>query len=69
MANLKLSSSQAEAYERDGYVIVKNFVSSEEIHKLQEVAFSDGTMRKHSFDLNDQSGKKTKLTLWYSPGN
>ena len=26
-------------------------------------------MRKHAFDLNDQTGKKTKLTLWYKPGN
>ena len=26
-------------------------------------------MRKHAFDLNDQTGKKTKLTLWYTPGN
>ena len=26
-------------------------------------------MQKHAFDLNDQSGKKTKLTLWYTPGN
>ena len=26
-------------------------------------------LRKHAFDLNDQSGKKTKLTLWYTPGN
>ena len=69
MANLKLTSSHAEAYERDGYVIVRNFISPEEIQKLQEVAFSDGAMRKHAFDLNDQTGKKTKLTLWYSPGN
>jgi len=69
MSNFKLSSGQVEAYERDGYVIVRNFVSPEEIHRLQEVAFSDGILRKHAFDLNDQSGKKTKLTLWYSPGN
>lgn len=69
MANFQLTPSQVKSYERDGYVIVRNFISPEEIHKLQEVAFSDGAMRKHAFDLNDQSGKKTKLTLWYSPGN
>ncbi|SEM13697.1 Ectoine hydroxylase-related dioxygenase, phytanoyl-CoA dioxygenase (PhyH) family [Chitinophaga rupis] len=69
MANFKLTPSQAAAYEKDGYLIVRNFISSEELHKLQEVAFSDGNMHKHAFDLNDQSGKKTKLTLWYSPGN
>lgn len=69
MVNFKLTSKEAEAYESDGYVIVRNFISAEEMHKLQEVAFSDGAMRQHAFDLNDQTGKKTKLTLWYSPGN
>lgn len=69
MANFKLTQSQAEAYEKDGYIIVRNFISPEEMHRLQEVAFSDGAMRKHAFDLNDQTGKKTKLTLWYAPGN
>jgi ectoine hydroxylase-related dioxygenase (phytanoyl-CoA dioxygenase family) len=69
MTNIQLTTAQVAAYERDGYVIVKNFIAPGELQKLQEVAFSDGAMRKHAFDLNDQSGKKTKLTLWYSPGN
>ncbi|WP_217605558.1 phytanoyl-CoA dioxygenase family protein [Chitinophaga sp. GbtcB8] len=69
MANFKLTPSQAAAYEKDGYLIVRNFISLDELHKLQEVTFSDSNMHKHAFDLNDQSGKKTKLTLWYSPGN
>jgi hypothetical protein len=47
----------------------KDFLSNEEVKKLQDIAFEDGVMRKHAFDLNDQTGKKTKLTLWYKPGN
>jgi hypothetical protein len=27
------------------------------------------TCAEACFDLNDQSGKETKLTLWYVPGN
>ena len=26
-------------------------------------------MKDHAFDLNDQSGKKTRLTLWFTPGD
>jgi ectoine hydroxylase-related dioxygenase (phytanoyl-CoA dioxygenase family) len=26
-------------------------------------------MQKNALDLNDQSGKKTKLSLWFTPGN
>jgi len=69
MANFNLTNEQIASYQRDGYLVVKNFLSNEEIKKLQAIAFEDGVMRKHAFDLNDQTGKKTKLTLWYKPGN
>ena len=69
MSNFQLTAEQMVDYHTDGYVIVKNFLNEQEVKKLQDIAFDDGLMRKHAFDLNDQSGKKTKLTLWYSPGN
>lgn len=69
MSHFQLSQQQTEAYKKDGYVIVKNFLQEKEINKLYAIATGDDTLRKHAFDLNDQSGKKTKLTLWYTPGN
>jgi ectoine hydroxylase-related dioxygenase (phytanoyl-CoA dioxygenase family) len=69
MSNFQLSPQQTEAYKKDGFVIVKNFLQAKEIDKLYSVATGDDTLRKHAFDLNDQAGKKTKLTLWYTPGN
>ena len=69
MANFNLTTEQIATYHRDGCLVVKNFLSSEEVSKLQAIAFEDGVLRKHSFDLNDQTGKKTKLALWYKPGN
>lgn len=61
--------AQIEAYSNEGYLIIRNFLNIDEVTKLQQIAFDDGAMRKHAFDLNDQAGKKTKLTLWYKPGN
>jgi len=69
MSNFKLSQQQIDDYNNDGYVIIRNFLSAEEVKKLYTIAIEDDTMRKHSFDLNDQTGKKTKLALWYKPGN
>jgi len=69
MANFKLTAAQIATYHKDGCLVVKDFLSKEEVKKLQDIAFEDGVMRKHAFDLNDQTGKKTKLTLWYKPGN
>ena len=60
MSNFQLTAQQAEDYNRDGYLIVRNFLSRDEVAKLQTIAVEDDAMRKHSFDLNDQAGKKNK---------
>ncbi len=69
MSHFQLANQQKASYEKDGYVIIKNFLEENEINKLYKIATADENLRKHAFDLNDQSGKKTKLTLWYTPGN
>ncbi len=69
MSNFQLSIQQIENYKNDGYLIVKKILQNQEVEKLYQIATGDDTLRKHAFDLNDLSGKKTKLTLWYTPGN
>jgi len=69
MSNFNLTAAQIATYHKDGCLVAKDFLNNEEVKKLQDIAFEDGVMRKHAFDLNDQAGKKTKLTLWYKPGN
>lgn len=69
MNHFQLTPQQVSDYDRDGYIIIKNFLSSPEIDKLYGIATGDNLLRKHAFDLNDQAGKKTKLTLWYNPGD
>lgn len=63
------SPAQVAAFQRDGYIVIKNFCSKEEIKKLYSTAIEDNAMRNNVLDLNDQSGKKTKLSLWFTPGN
>ncbi len=69
MAKKALSTDEVTSYHRDGYVIKKNFFSEEEISKLYKIAINDRSISANSLDLNDQSGKKTKLALWFTPGN
>lgn len=69
MAAYSLTPEQIAAYQTDGFLVVPEFLLTQEVEKLQQIAFDDAVIRKHAFDLNDQSGKKTKLTLWYKPGN
>ena len=64
-----LTGSQVASYHRDGFLIISKFLNKGEVSKLYSVAIEDTAMSKHSIDLNDQEGKKTKLALWFTPGN
>lgn len=69
MSFKRFNAGQIADYHRDGYVLVSNFCSQQEIDKLFKTALEDDAMRKNALDLNDLSGKKTKLSLWFTPGN
>lgn len=69
MNAIELTAEQKTSYERDGYLVVKGLFNEEEIDKLYETAIQNSVMQKNAMDLNDQSGKKTKLSLWFTPGD
>ncbi|HMF70462.1 MAG TPA: phytanoyl-CoA dioxygenase family protein [Flavitalea sp.] len=69
MPNISLTPQQKAQYEEDGYIIVQDFLNSEQVALLYQLATQDAVMRSNAFDLTDQSGKSTKLTLWFTPGN
>ena len=68
MPDQGLTAAQITFYHKDGYLILKSFCSEEEAAKLYSTALQDDAMQKNSLDLNDQSGKKTRLSLWFTPG-
>ncbi|RFM26832.1 phytanoyl-CoA dioxygenase family protein [Deminuibacter soli] len=69
MSSITLTQEQVSLYHKQGYIIVKSFCTKPEIEKLYTTAINDNAMRNNALDLNDQSGKKTKLSLWFTPGN
>ena len=66
---MTLATEQIQTYHKDGYLVVKKFCSREETDKLYATALQDDAMAKNALDLNDLSGKKTRLSLWFTPGN
>lgn len=64
-----LTADQIKLYHRNGFLLLKHFFDKEEIDKMYSTALADDAMRKNALDLNDQTGKKTKLSLWFTPGN
>src|ERR1700709_451301 len=69
MPYTNLTAAQKAQYDKDGYLIVKNFLDQEEVDLLYGLATGDNVLRSNAFDLNDQTGKSTKLTLWFTPGD
>lgn len=69
MAKKALTHAQIEQYHQDGYLILKGFFSTEEAAKLYKTATEDGAVSKNAINVNDSTGKRSKLSLWYKPGN
>ena len=69
MSPNNFSPAQVAAFQQDGYIVIEKFCSKEEIRKLYSTAIEDNAMQNNALDLNDQAGKKTKLSLWFTPGN
>ena len=67
--NFTLTSENIASFHRDGYLLLRSFFTPPEVEKMYTTALADDAMRKNALDLNDQSGKKTKLSLWFTPGN
>jgi hypothetical protein len=69
MSSISLTPQQKAQYDNDGYIIIPQFFNPEQVALLYELATQDVVMRSNAFDLTDQSGKSTKLTLWFTPGD
>ncbi len=69
MNKMKLSAAQKTQYDEDGYLVVRSFFDAEEVEVLYGVATQDDALLNNAWDFNDQSGKRTKLTLWFTPGD
>jgi ectoine hydroxylase-related dioxygenase (phytanoyl-CoA dioxygenase family) len=64
-----LTEQQIREFERDGYVIVRNYYNEEEMTKLQNKVFSDNTLYDRAWDKKDASGTVSKVCLWQELGD
>jgi len=64
-----LTDEQVDAFERDGYVIVRGLFDSEEIDLLHRTALADRALDQKSFGRDDGEGGTVRLSLWNHPGD
>lgn len=58
-----------EAYERDGFVVIKKAFDAEEIELLRRAAKEDRALDQHAFGKGDGEGGRVRLSLWNHPGD
>lgn len=68
MLKFKLSAQDEANYRQDGFLIVRSCFSGDEIDLLYKLA-SDESVVDRAMDFNDLSGNRTRLTLWFTPGD
>jgi ectoine hydroxylase-related dioxygenase (phytanoyl-CoA dioxygenase family) len=69
MEETYLTPRQRNDYHRDGYLIVKGLFSRAEIDRLYGIAIKDAVISKNSYDVKDGSGRRSRLALWFTPGD
>lgn len=69
MTTFQPTQEQIAFYDRNGYLVVPKLFNKKEVSVLYNVAIEDNVMRKNAIALDDKAGRKTKLALWYTPGN
>lgn len=65
----RFTQQHLKEYQEDGYVIIRNFFSKEEVDLLLETYRNDKLVKESAINVDDNSGLNTKLTLWYNSGD
>ncbi len=64
-----ISASQVEAFQRDGYIVVKNLFSVEEVQLLLATARGDRSVEDGALRRADGEGGITRLKVWNLEGD
>jgi ectoine hydroxylase-related dioxygenase (phytanoyl-CoA dioxygenase family) len=68
MEQRSFTQNDRDAFEKDGYAILRAFFSKEEATLLLEAAQQDKMLQQKTYGMEDASGKETRFTLWYNHG-
>jgi len=55
-------------FRENGFAIVPQFLPAEQAKTLKNIAADDMVMADNSYEKLDAAGRKSKVTLWYEPG-
>lgn len=65
---VKFTEKDLQNYNKDGFVIIRELFRETEVALMLDAYNNDTSLQQSSFDLNDKTDNKTKLSLWYNWG-
>lgn len=66
---MKITAKEKEQFAEEGYIIIRNLFSKEEIEALSDKAHNDRAMDKAASSMDDGKGNAVRLSLWNHPGD
>lgn len=67
-ATWSVNKQMVEAYEKNGYVLVRNMLSEAEIQKLRTAVESSKGIQRHAYGRSD-GDRKSRMCVWNHPGD
>ena len=64
-----LAAAELAAFERDGYLLLRELFSADEMDRLLAYARQDESLMASAYERKDATGQATKLALWNTPGD
>ena len=68
-ANLVFTPAMQAGFDRNGYLLLKNLFSQDEIAKMRECIEQSEDIAANSFSRSDGRGQGFKMCLWMQPGD
>ena len=63
-----ITLEQSQQFDREGFVLIENLFSSEEVQILLSQVTASGRVARHTSNMPDADGRSSKLSLWMDAG-
>lgn len=64
-----MDQSALKSFTDLGFMVTRNFLQGETASAIRKIAAKDEAIAKNVHERQDSAGRKSKVTLWYEPGD
>lgn len=65
----EISAAEIATFEGQGYLVVREFLTRDIAERMRALLAADQAVSANAYERLDSSGRRSRVTLWYTPGN